>query len=261
MKVSEAQPERSVSVITVAKDAAATLPATIASVLEQTGVDVEYIIIDGGSDDGSKAILECFEEHVDIIVSEPDDGIADAMNKGLSLAHGEWILFLGADDRFMSSTSLADLFGHATRCGADILSGSVLIEQTAGEAVRLDPRGFDYRANFKTPLLHQGALCRRRVFSALGGFDTSLTITMDYDFFLRAYRAGEQVCVVDELVAVMGAGGIGSRTDWPVLQRRFREEQWVRLRHCESVWLRLFFRVLFVCYLGYRRWLRPVLVG
>lgn len=86
------------SVITVTFNAAATLEACIESVLALKGEDVEFVVIDGASKDGTVALLERYGKMIDVVVSEPDKGIYDAMNKGLDRATGEYVLFLGADD-------------------------------------------------------------------------------------------------------------------------------------------------------------------
>lgn len=90
--------EKRVSVITVTFNAASTLVACIESVLAHKGQDLEFVVIDGASKDGTVAILERYGKAIDVVVTEPDKGIYDAMNKGLDRASGEYVLFLGADD-------------------------------------------------------------------------------------------------------------------------------------------------------------------
>jgi len=107
------------SVITVTWNAAATLEACIESVLRLKGQDVEFVVIDGGSKDGSVAILERYGKAIDVVVSEPDKGIYDAMNKGLDRASGEYVLFLGADD------VLLHVPRHELSQGADLVLGDV----------------------------------------------------------------------------------------------------------------------------------------
>ena len=88
----------SLSIITVTYNAASTLEACIESILLHKGEDVEFLVIDGGSKDGTSEILSKYRKSIDVLVSEPDNGIYDAMNKGLDLATGDYIIFLGADD-------------------------------------------------------------------------------------------------------------------------------------------------------------------
>ena len=87
-----------ISIITVVYNGASTLEQTILSVLKQTYSRIEYIIIDGGSKDGTVDIIKKYQDRIAYWVSEPDEGIYDAMNKGIRHASGDWIYFLGADD-------------------------------------------------------------------------------------------------------------------------------------------------------------------
>jgi glycosyltransferase involved in cell wall biosynthesis len=95
-----------ITVVTVVRNGEKTLEETILSVINQTYQNVEYIIVDGTSTDGTLDIIRKYEERIDYWMSEPDAGIYDAMNKSLELAHGEWILFMGSDDVFYSNTVL-----------------------------------------------------------------------------------------------------------------------------------------------------------
>lgn len=239
--------------ILVVKDAASTVQRAIESVLDQSGVRIELVVVDGASSDSTVVILHRFRDRIARLFSEPDNGIADAMNKGLAASRGDWIYFLGADDRLAGGDAIASMFRLAAGRQANILAGSVVIEDSAGRSRRLDPRGFGFGANFKTPLLHQGVLCRRTLFDRIGDFDRSLRIGMDYDFFLRAHRRGESIVDIDSVVAVMDGRGVGSRTDWPSLSRRIREERVVHLRHCNSFLLRLLYTAYHPTYFLYRR--------
>lgn len=242
-----------VSVILVVKDAVRTVGQAVRSVLEQSYEDVELTIIDGASTDGTGTVLNTYRGRVHRIISEPDQGIADAMNKGLAASTGDWVYFIGADDHLADVDSLAAMLNAGSAGDADIIAGSILVKQSPGGTRRLDPRGCSFAANFKTPLLHQGSLCQRALFDRLGAFDRMLTIAMDYDFFLRACRHGVRVRRLDRVIAVMEGGGIGSRTDWTTLRRRFEEERLIHLRYCESHGLRLAYAVYHPFYRLYRR--------
>jgi glycosyltransferase involved in cell wall biosynthesis len=242
-----------VSVILVVKDAVETVVRAVQSVLAQSYVDVELTIVDGASTDGTRALLKAYGRRVHRIISEPDQGIADAMNKGLAASTGDWVYFIGADDRLADVDSLAAMLDAGSANGADIVAGSVLVEDATGSTRRLDPRGCSFAANFKTPVLHQGSLCQRALFDRIGPFDRTFRIAMDYDFFLRACRHDVRVCRLDRVIAVMDEGGIGSRTDWASLRSRFDEERLVHLRHCESRGLRVAYGLYHPFYRLYRR--------
>ena len=92
-----------ISIITVSYNAAKTIEQTISSVVNQTYQDIEYIIIDGGSTDGTMDIIRKYEDRIAYWISEPDKGIYDAMNKGIDVATGDYVYFLGADDRLVDA--------------------------------------------------------------------------------------------------------------------------------------------------------------
>ena len=98
-----------ISVITVSYNAAQTIEETLFSVCNQSYLNVEYIIIDGGSTDGTCEIIEKYRNKIGYFISEPDNGIYDAMNKGLKIATGDYVIFLGADDHFISLSVLEEV--------------------------------------------------------------------------------------------------------------------------------------------------------
>jgi glycosyltransferase involved in cell wall biosynthesis len=241
-----------VSVVTVAFNACDTIEQTLTSVLGQTYPAVDYVVVDGASTDGTTDIIRRYGSGLAAWVSEPDSGIAEAMNKGLARTRGELVLFLHADDYLVEAGTLAAAMAAVRRAEADIYAFDILYGADAG-AARRRSRGFGWRMHFKTGIFHQGAICRRGLFDALGPFDTRLGIAMDYDFFLRAYRAGATVRRVPQPLSVMRDGGIGSRRDWPTLSRRLLEERAIHQRLASSRLLRAVYGVYWPLYFGYRR--------
>ena len=112
--------------------------------------------------------------------------------------------------------------------------------------------------NFKTGLLHQGVFCRRALFDEIGPFDTRFKIAMDYEFFLRAYRRGAKLKLIDLPLAVMRDTGVSSRTDWPSLRQRFLEEKRMQRKHGKGVLVRAIYFIYWVLYMPYR-WMRAAL--
>lgn len=245
-------PQLRISIITVASNAAATIGDCLSSVASQDYGAVEVIVVDGASTDATLSIVTSFGEHVDRVLSEPDRGIGDAMNKGLALASGEYILFLHADDYLISPDAISRVVAaigknpvadiHAF--GLDFLSGDIPNRRMA--------RGFSWWMNFKSRILHQAVFCSRTLFDRLGGFDTDFRIAMDYDFFLRAYRAGAVLERHDDVVAVMRDTGISSRKDVTSLADRFAEERIVHRRHCKSGGMSFLYSCYWPLYLRYR---------
>jgi glycosyltransferase involved in cell wall biosynthesis len=238
-----------VSIVTATFNSLPGLQATVASVAAQTSDDYEHIVVDGGSSDGTQDWLVRADPSIRWI-SEPDDGIADAMNKGVKKASGEWILFLHAEDTFATEWSLEEAL-PALDTEADVVSYDVQVFER--DLLRVfKSRGFCWHINFKT-IPHQGVFSRRGLFDKLGTFDTNLAISMDYDFFLRAHRQGARVDVTNTILSRMPATGVSSMLDWASLKERFREERIVQLRHVLGPAHRFMYSMYWPVYLSYRR--------
>ena len=125
-----------ISVVTVSYNAVSVIEQTIFSVINQTYPNVEYIIIDGGSTDGTVDIIKKYADKITYWVSEPDKGIYDAMNKGIELATGEWINFMNAGDSFYSFSILELIFGQ-TIFSNDIIYGDTLFLAPRSEERRV----------------------------------------------------------------------------------------------------------------------------
>jgi glycosyltransferase involved in cell wall biosynthesis len=240
-----------ISVITVSLNAHATLAMTLQSVLGQSFDGHEILVVDGGSTDGT---VEIIREHASGLawwVSEPDQGIADAMNKGIARARGEWLLFLHADDYLHASDALERA---VTRLAdADILACAIEYREPDRSRV-VRSRGFGAWMNFKTGFWHQGLLIRRSLFDRIGLYDPAFRIAMDYEWLLRAYRAGAHLQTAPELVlSTMRHGGISSRKDWPTLAHRLAEERAIHARHAAGPWMKLLYAAYWSVYPAYKR--------
>jgi glycosyltransferase involved in cell wall biosynthesis len=211
--------------------------------------DFEHILIDGASTDGTREYLEGLGDSVRWI-SEPDRGIADALNKGVALARGSYVLVLQADDEFVNSESLARAAAYLN-AEIDILACDILFgDRDSVRHVRV--RFPQHRLKFK-PLRHQGVFVQRRLFAEIGEFDDTYDVCMDYDFIMRAYRAGARIASARVLLSRMADGGISSRRDWSSLRTRFAEERRVHLAHCPSHAMRAIYAIYWPSYLCYRR--------
>lgn len=213
-----------ISVITACLNSSRYIGQTLQSVAAQEGVHCEHIVADGGSKDETLAIVEAGLRPGGRLVSGPDTGIADAMNKGIAVATGEWLLFLQSDD-YLSDPHV--LSKAAARFSADVdICGFPVLFGNEDSAVTMLPRGAGFWLNLKTGLNHQGTFIRRSLFEKIGLYDTSFRIAMDYEFFLRAYRRGARFeCHAGPVVATMRDTGISSLLDWPNLKFRFNEER------------------------------------
>ncbi|WP_434037642.1 glycosyltransferase family 2 protein [Formosa sp. 4Alg 33] len=172
-----------ISIITVSYNAEKTILKTIESVANQSYQHIEFIIIDGGSTDSTLDIINSNKSNIDIVVSEPDKGIYDAMNKGIKRATGEWILFLGADDVLHSKDTL-------TTCSSQLSSRFDLIY---GEVVKV-PSQIRYDGTFNLfkliyrNICHQGIFFNKTIFDKLGLYNQKHRINADWEFNIRAFQ-------------------------------------------------------------------------
>jgi glycosyltransferase involved in cell wall biosynthesis len=194
-----------VSVVLVTLDAAGTVRRALESVRAQTLRSLEPVVVDGGSRDGT---LEIVREVCPTArwVSEPDGGIYDAMNKGIALAAGEWIYFLGADDALHSPETLRRLEPHLADARIDVLYGNVIIEKGGRRSV-YDGR-FGWRKLYSRNVCHQSVFYRRRVFDRVGRFDLRYRWVADHALNLRVFGdRGLRKRYVDEVIAHYNADG------------------------------------------------------
>jgi glycosyltransferase involved in cell wall biosynthesis len=197
------------SIITVTYNSRAFLVETIQSVLSQGFEDFEYIVIDGGSSDGTKDIIRSFAAADSRIrwISEPDEGISDAFNKGIRMAGGDIIGILNSDDTYTAGAlaSVAAVFDADPTC--DVVHGDMLRFQGDTPLFRLKPAPVDERVWHDMPVNHPATFVCRRAYDQVGLFDTRLKVAMDYDLVLRLYRAGCRFCYIERVLANMRYGG------------------------------------------------------
>lgn len=177
-----------VTYITVCLNAADTIRSTIESILRVMDDDVECVVVDGGSTDGTCAVLaDCEPSFKGRLkwVSEPDGGIYDAMNKGLRLATGDWVNYQNDGDVLKAVPR--DELSEAERAGCGLLAAAVETEDGVHE-----PR-VSLVTHFRNTIPHQGAYYRRDVLNRLGGYDDSYRILGDHDLNVRLLRAGVKV--------------------------------------------------------------------
>lgn len=199
-------PEPFFSVVTVALDAGERLARTAASVDGQTWRDLEHLVQDGGSRDGSLATLAPDPRRS--VVVAPDRGIYDAMNRALERCRGRYVLFLNAGDCLADPGALAAVAAHAAAGQADLYYCD-LRRADQGTVVRY-PDHLSRLFLFRRPLCHQACFFARRVYRRLGGFDLGLRLAADYDFLLRAVAGGVTARHLPEVAVVYEGGGLSA---------------------------------------------------
>lgn len=197
-----------ISIITVVKNGVATIERTILSVVNQDYLDYEYIVIDGVSSDGTLTILNKYSDSIAKIVSEPDKGIYDAMNKGISLAKGEWIYFLGCDDVLYNNSLLSDIFLSTQYKDYDIVYGNVLF---LGNNVIYDGE-FDYEKLCNRSICHQAIFYRKELFEINGCFDTRYVNSADYVFNVILFCSNNKWLYINKIIAIYNEKGTSFRS-------------------------------------------------
>lgn len=201
----------SISIVTICRNAEATIAGTIESIRGQRYPSLEYIIIDGASTDSTPDIVRSFGNMVNIFVSEPDNGIADAFNKGIKLAHGDIIGLINADDELLPGTldKVSDYFFRHPNI--DVVHGDVLLCKGEQVLKRVRPAGHWWYPWRLVLFNHPATFVRSVVYERYGFFDTSYTVAMDVEIFLRWLRKGVNITYLPDSLVAMQAGGLSGR--------------------------------------------------
>ena len=189
-----------VSVITVCLNNLEALKRTLESVREQTYGQIEYIIVDGGSTDGTLEYLHQEQGAYQKMVSEPDKGIYDAMNKGVKMASGEWVIFMNAGDRFAEADTLAHVF--KANHDAEVIYGDVIKHGMVKKAAA--PCNC-HRMYF----CHQSALTKRELL-VKHPFDVAHRLSADFKFFKQMYLKGYRFVQLDLPIADFDTTGVSN---------------------------------------------------
>lgn len=231
-----AQASPLISVVIAVRNGAATLQRCLDSVFEQEAGIAELVVIDGASTDGTQAIVRRNAANIAFSVSEPDRGIYHAWNKALNHVRGEWVSFLGVDDRLAGP----DVLHQAVRMLRSLSTGSRV---AYGKARLVGPDGADVgvvgapwaqlRAGFlrQMNIPHQAVLHRRSLFDLRGRFDETYRICGDYELLLRELIEHEPLFMPDLIVAEMGTSGLSMRSANEALMRR----EFHRARHAHGL--------------------------
>lgn len=195
-----------VSIITVVYNASNTIEQTIKSVINQAYSNIEYIIIDGGSTDGTMNIIRKYLDKIDILVSEKDNGLYDAMNKGIKLASGEIIGILNSDDTYTENavSLVVDSFKNRR---IDVLYGNAMFVDGTFEIGLYDCSDIE-QLWYRMAIPHPATFVRKAVYDKYGSFDTQYPISADYDLMLRLYSEGVRFGHIDEILTYFRVGGL-----------------------------------------------------
>ncbi|MFI5157912.1 MAG: glycosyltransferase family 2 protein [Sphingobacteriales bacterium] len=199
-----------ISLITVCYNADATIRRCIESVASQNFKNIEYIIIDGASTDKTIDIIDKYKDHTSIFLSEPDDGIYDAMNKGIKLSSGDIVGMLNADDFFANDAVLSDVARVFTQQGAHIVYGNLDYINSRQKVVRKwrsdKYRPFVFNWGWMPP--HPTFYCKRELFGKYGFYSLEYGSAADYELMLRfMHRNNLIVIFINKVLVKMNVGG------------------------------------------------------
>lgn len=212
-----------ISIVTVSYNAVSTIEQTILSVINQTYPHIEYIIIDGGSTDGTVDIIKKYADKIAYWVSEPDKGIYDAMNKGIKVATGEWINFMNAGDYFANNNVLLKVFSQKYDTKIKVLYGDYIAKNETESVIN---KSKNLSVLYKEmPFCHQSAFLKNENIL----YDTNFKIAADYKLFVFLYKnhGCNSFVNLNEVISIFDANGISSkntellRKEYNVLYKQF----------------------------------------
>jgi len=176
-----------VSIITVCKNAEQHLERAIRSVVVQTYPNIQYILVDGKSTDTTLEMINKYRNKIDVMVSEPDTGIYNAMNKALKFVTGDIVYFLNSDDHICDIDVIADVANTFNRsANAEIVYGNVMV-MLNGVNTELKFDCFNGKFLYKNTICHQALFIKKKIFDLIGGYDEKYQIHADVDWLMKAY--------------------------------------------------------------------------
>lgn len=221
-----------ISIITVVFNGEKTIRDTLESVLQQTYPEVEYIVIDGNSTDGTLDIVNSYGNRIHRIVSEPDQGIYDAMNKGIKIATGEIVGFLNADDVYADSEILAEIAQNFTETQSDAVYGDLLYvsPEDLSKVHRYWQAGSYREGDFLWGWMppHPTFFLKKECYRDFGTFRLDLGSAADYELMLRMIHKNEvKLSYIQKTFVLMRVGGISNST---------LKNRWIANRNDLAAW-------------------------
>jgi len=203
-----------ISVIIPTYNCVDTLGAALISVVDQNLAEKEIIIVDGGSTDGTLDLLQKYDRQISKWISEPDEGIYDAVNKGIDLATGEWLYFLGSDDILYDNHVLSDIPFKSMRC--NMIYGNVVLDKdgVVGPAGSIYDGQFDKYKLAKRNICHQAIFYKKELFQELGKYDNRYPMLADWVFNMKAFAEKKTYpTYINRIIAVYANQGLSDKKE------------------------------------------------
>lgn len=194
------------SIITVSYNSVDTIERTIQSVLKQSYQNIEYIIIDGLSTDGTQQIIEKYKDRIAYYISEKDDGLYDAMNKGIQIATGEIIGIINSDDWYAESV-IEDVVDYFLQSEADLIYGKIINVLQDKEVQENWQIPLDHMW-YEMAVPHPSVFVKKKIYEQLGIFNTAYKLAADYELLLRFYSKKVKFNYFDKVIAYFRSGGV-----------------------------------------------------
>ncbi len=196
------------SVVIATYNAGKTMERALHSVIKQKGNNVELIVVDGASQDNTMTIVNKYKQEIDYVISEPDRGVYDAWNKAIAQSHGQWVMFLGADDYYVDGIfeEYKGFLNDHDVTGIDLISARCQLINADETPLRIFGAPYKWEEfRNKNRLSHGSALHNRRLFDEVGLFSLDYKISADYELLLRKKL---KTLFMDEVVMFMQDGGM-----------------------------------------------------
>lgn len=213
-----------ISVVTVVYNSKALIENTVKSIINQSYNHIEYIVVDGGSTDGTIDILNSYKKNISTLISEPDHGIYDAMNKGIRLATGDFVVFINSGDKFSSPDILENIFSNPEAASADVVYGDTDITDSEGNIIHSrrhrPPESLNWKS-FKRGMLvcHQSFIARRNLVES---YNLNYRYAADFDWCIRILKKSKSVYNSRQVISLFLEGGQTRKTIVPGLKERFK---------------------------------------
>ncbi len=221
------------SVIIPVYNSLSLLDKCINSITSQSFSDLEIIVVDAGSNDGTQEYLESLPSNIKWI-SEPDKGIYNAMNKGLALSNGEWLYFLGADDKLLNSEVLSIVFQNKLD-DVQVISGNVVYE---GGRLKSKKPSWNWLIWLRNNLHHQGTFYHKDLFSNTK-YSEDNNVLSDYEFNLSLYKKKTPYYLIETDIALCGLEGVSKSFNWSL----YNEEIKIKTRLTTKFFLPFFWSI------------------
>lgn len=199
-----------ITIITISYNSEKTIEETIKSVISQKYDNLEYIIIDGCSTDKTMDIVNKYRARIATIISEKDNGISDAFNKGVRAATGELICMINSDD--LMNEDAAQIIANAYEKDIDIYYGDVISVDQYKNVIRRRPRKLE-RFIYSQPIYHQSTYISKNAYKKFGLYDTNLKMAMDYELLYKMYLGGAKFRYVDKALSTFSLQGLSGSNE------------------------------------------------